>query len=254
MSQKERMSGRCCSLPRIVFVIPLSEVRAGAISLVETAFVASLTLPEPLISFSMLCNVSYPLLEECPYRSGGQRNRKKSHPSPKALPSLSYGPCQTPTLGFCVERHQRIATFTPENFWSVRPSVQKGGRRIQLEWERGRVFDKEIAQVFQRIVVEGGGAQVLEFGSKEERKGRPAGLNTVELLKIASSGLNLGPHHAMQVCTVCTLSSFPTQRFLLVFHLAVQVCAFCGFSSVHSQQFLRLLPQSYAQKDAGAAH
>lgn len=151
-------------------------------------------------------------------------NRKESSPlAPR------YGPCQTPTLGFCVERHQRIATFTPENFWSVRPSVQKGGRRIQLEWERGRVFDKEIAQVFQRIVVEGGGAQVLEFGSKEERKGRPAGLNTVELLKIASSGLNLGPHHAMQVCTVCAFSSFPTQRFRLVFHHAMQVCAFCGF-------------------------
>lgn len=114
-------------------------------------------------------------------------------------PPTRYGPCQTPTLGFCVERHQRIATFTPENFWSVRPTLQKGGRRIPLEWERGRVFDKEIAQVFQRIVVEGGAAQVLEYGAKEERKGRPAGLNTVEMLKVASSGLNLGPHHAMQV-------------------------------------------------------
>jgi DNA topoisomerase-3 len=106
----------------------------------------------------------------------------------------------------------------------VRPSVQKGGRRIQLEWERGRVFDKEIAQVFQRIVVEGGGAQVLEFGSKEERKGRPAGLNTVELLKIASSGLNLGPHHAMQVRTSCGFMCVFFEKIQRGYFLPPQVC------------------------------
>jgi DNA topoisomerase III len=37
----------------------------------------------------------------------------------------------------------------------------------------------------------------VSVDEKEDRKGRPSGLNTVELLKIASSSLNMGPAHAM---------------------------------------------------------
>eukprot|EP00899_Mesostigma_viride_P006662 jgi/Mesvir1/15998/Mv08302-RA.2 len=112
---------------------------------------------------------------------------------------ISYGPCQTPTLGFCVERHQRIVTFVPEPFWVVRPLVVKGGRNVELEWERGRIFDKDIAMVFQKLVAEAGSLHVVEWSEKEERKQRPHGLNTVEMLKAASSGLNMGPAYALQI-------------------------------------------------------
>jgi DNA topoisomerase IA len=42
--------------------------------------------------------------------------------------------CQTPTLGFCVERHQAIVAFQPEPFWVVRPSLSKvgGGARVYV--------------------------------------------------------------------------------------------------------------------------
>lgn len=68
---------------------------------------------------------------------------------------VSYGPCQTPTLNFCVERHQKIASFQPEPFWVVRPHVSKGGQSIALEWGRGRLFDLDVAQMFKRVVSDG---------------------------------------------------------------------------------------------------
>lgn len=59
---------------------------------------------------------------------------------------------QTPTLNFCVERHQAIISFQPEPFWSVRPHVSKAGTKLDLEWDRGRLFDQDIAQVYAAMV------------------------------------------------------------------------------------------------------
>lgn len=112
---------------------------------------------------------------------------------------ISYGPCQTPTLGFCVERHLQITTFNPEPFWSIRPSLSKGGHQIQLKWERNRVFDHDVAVIFHKMVAAAGLLTVKDISKKEERKGRPTGLNTVNMLKVASSALGMGPHHAMQI-------------------------------------------------------
>lgn len=41
--------------------------------------------------------------------------------------------------------------------------------------------------------------RVVSVISKEKIKSRPVALNTVELMRVASSGLGMGPQHAMQI-------------------------------------------------------
>lgn len=59
---------------------------------------------------------------------------------------VSFGPCQTPTLGFCVQRQDEIQTFKPETYWYIQ--VIAGNPEMTLEWARGRVFKREIATLF----------------------------------------------------------------------------------------------------------
>jgi DNA topoisomerase-3 len=130
---------------------------------------------------------------------------------------VSYGPCQTPTLGFCVDRHDEIACFEPEDFWVLEVNVHKGAALL-LNWERERLFDQGAARVFENLVRSGGapppdgagGARVDSVSAKEGRRGRPAPLNTVEMLKVASKALGLGPHEAMRTAESLYLQGWMT--------------------------------------------
>ncbi|KAJ8675437.1 hypothetical protein QAD02_011223 [Eretmocerus hayati] len=113
---------------------------------------------------------------------------------------ISYGPCQTPTLGFCVQRHDEIQTFKPDPYWVLQVSVKSpDGQDVSLSWSRVRSFDKEVASIFLSHVKEHEFAIVSSIHSSEKTKARPIALNTVELMRVASSGLGMGPHHAMQI-------------------------------------------------------
>ncbi|XP_073954639.1 DNA topoisomerase 3-beta [Choristoneura fumiferana] len=113
---------------------------------------------------------------------------------------ISYGPCQTPTLGFCVQRHDEIQTFKPETYWVLRVTASTSeGRELPLEWKRVRSFDKDIANMFLSGIKEIKEAQVIAVQAKEKVKARPTALNTVELMRVASAGLGMSPHQAMQV-------------------------------------------------------
>lgn len=98
------------------------------------------------------------------------------------------------------------------------------GQDIVLSWSRVRSFDKEVANMFLSHVKEHDQAtwvnlaylrimvcwkdyvieskflySVVSVLSTEKSKSRPIALNTVELMRVASSGLGMGPQHAMQI-------------------------------------------------------
>jgi DNA topoisomerase-3 len=127
---------------------------------------------------------------------------------------VSYGPCQTPTLGFCVQRHDEMMNFKSENYWRLIPLCNRGGGIVHFEWHRGRIFDEPCARLMQKKVTQTKLATVTHVTRAMDTKPRPAGLNTVELLKVASRSLGIGPQQCMSIAEHLYISgylSYPEQ-------------------------------------------
>lgn len=121
---------------------------------------------------------------------------------------VSYGPCQTPTLGFCVQRHDEIMNFKPENFWRITPTVNRGGSICTFDWHRGRIFDEPCARLMHKKVTQTKLAKVVAVSKTKDTKPRPVGLNTVELLKVASRVMGIGPQQCMSIAEHLYISGY----------------------------------------------
>eukprot|EP00438_Fugacium_kawagutii_P025440 Skav204285 [mRNA] locus=scaffold409:282779:287130:+ [translate_table: standard] len=118
-----------------------------------------------------------------------------------AAETLSYGPCQFPTLGFVVERFLRIQRFVSEPFWTIKAEIQKEGRALAFAWRRGRLFDRLAVLALFELVVEHApnGAIVVNVSEEPKSRWRPLPLNTVEMTKLAASKLRISPQRCMQL-------------------------------------------------------
>lgn len=83
---------------------------------------------------------------------------------------ISFGPCQTPTLGFCVARHDEIQSFQPEPFWTLQPTIVIAGFPLHPKWERGRVFDQQAAAMFQNMIGSARTAKFVHFSQEKTTK------------------------------------------------------------------------------------
>lgn len=112
---------------------------------------------------------------------------------------LSYGPCQTPTLWFCVERHKEIQSFQRQEFYKPKVSVNLDGWPLEFEWLQGQTFDAGRVKSLQSAKQSAKHAVVKELRTTAKTLKKPVGLNTVQLLKAASTGLGMSPVQCMKV-------------------------------------------------------
>ena len=114
---------------------------------------------------------------------------------------VSYGPCQTPTLSLCVDRMDKITSFKPETFWYLDVDLQhsESGKVFNVKWSRVHLFDKEIVYIFYNELRQSGVARVIDVSLSQKTKPRPNALNTVEMLRAASTGLGMSPINCMHV-------------------------------------------------------
>lgn len=105
-------------------------------------------------------------------------------------------------MGFCVARLDEISKFSPETFYFVVVTVRKENRTSKWYSTRGKIFDRQVANaIVERIrssssVLAG---KIIDARATKERRKRPLPLNTVELLKLASTRLKMSPHRVAQV-------------------------------------------------------
>ncbi|EAS07738.1 DNA topoisomerase I (macronuclear) [Tetrahymena thermophila SB210] len=126
--------------------------------------------------------------------------------------TISFGPCQTPTLGFCVEREDQIKKFIPSLLYKVKLTLQGSDNKTQMlaYSEQKETLSKEKAQyIFQSIKLEKH-IQIVSVSSETLVEECPVGLNTVEMLKAASSSLNMSPQQTMDAAENLYLKGFIT--------------------------------------------
>jgi DNA topoisomerase-3 len=112
---------------------------------------------------------------------------------------ISYGPCQFPTLNFIVERADKIEQFTKEKFYFLELVIKKAETIVKFDWDRERLFDKQIVETLEEKVLSHPNGKVIHYGVEEKTRARPIPLNTVEFQKLVSRKLKISSHVAMDI-------------------------------------------------------
>ncbi|AMD21104.1 HEL177Wp [Eremothecium sinecaudum] len=114
---------------------------------------------------------------------------------------ISYGTCQFPTLGFVVDRYERVKNFVPEEFWYIQLIIDdvEQDRKVTFQWDRGHLFDRLSVMTIYEMCIEEVGcrAKVCSVTAKETTKYRPLPLTTVELQKNCSKYLRMSAKQSL---------------------------------------------------------
>ena len=112
---------------------------------------------------------------------------------------LSYGPCQTPTLWFCVDRMRKLMNKKINLCYKIYLNVQiDSNNKIKIyldeKYEDKSKVDNLVENIKKINLLE-----IKDIEIENRTKSHPVGLNTANMLKIASEQLKFSPGHAMNL-------------------------------------------------------
>ena len=125
---------------------------------------------------------------------------------PSLTKTISYGPCQFPTLGFVFDQYSKIQAFVPEKFWSINLELEADdpenpGKKMttKFNWDRDRIFDQFICLLLYEECLENCTATVVHCNNRPTSKSRPVPLNLIELQKKASTWFRISGEDALKI-------------------------------------------------------
>lgn len=93
--------------------------------------------------------------------------------SQSGLRMITYGPCQTPTLGFCVDQAEKIKKFVPEPWWSMEAVTTEKGKAFQLKWCKSKIYERTIVTILHSRIASITSATVLNVDKSVAYKSKP---------------------------------------------------------------------------------
>ena len=131
---------------------------------------------------------------------------------------VSYGPCQTPALSFCLDRYRKIEQFESTKYWKVQVEAKLSDFTYPLRWKvptsdavedtRNRsatgnedcaTFNRKSAQDIVKSAQEDSDIIVSALRSESLSISPPVGLNTVAMLEAGSKAMGMSPKALMKV-------------------------------------------------------
>ena len=110
---------------------------------------------------------------------------------------LSYGPCQTPTLWFCVDRLRKFQN-KKNKYYKIYLEIKLDQNNITKIYLDDNYDDSsEVKKIIKDI--KNHNLIVRDITIQQRTKSHPQGLNTANMLKVASSQLGISPGGAMQL-------------------------------------------------------
>ena len=112
---------------------------------------------------------------------------------------LSFGPCQTPTLWFVVQREIQREKFKAEKFYRITCTLRANGVVFEAEHHRGRINSREEAEKIYSKIKNALRAYTKSFKSSIKAKNPPKPLNTIEFESRVSKFLNIRSKTALDI-------------------------------------------------------